>query len=172
MTWGTCLTILGTCTDHVCTTLLLVTVHVCTFLPRSFFWKTPLQTITSHLPLKHVQFTHQNKRFVLKQLFQSIFRVCFGPKQFVFVKQQNGVKFFIFFQQFIFFQFQTVDPCGKNKKKAAESNATLTNQDTATHSNNHPLTRAAFVSFSLVPFKRGNHSLKSRKKSRCVYEYR
>ena len=72
----------------------------------------------NHLPLKHVQFTHQNKRFVLKQLFQSMFRVCFGPKQFVFVKQQNGVKFFIFFQQFIFFQFQTVDPCG-NKKKSS-----------------------------------------------------
>ena len=134
---------------------------------RVVFLENPLQTVTSHLPLKHVQFTHQNKRFVLKQLFQSMFRVCFGPKQFVFVKQQNRVKFFIFFQQFIFFQFQTVDPCEK-KEKQQKDNATLTNQDTATHSNDHPLTRAAFVSFSLVPFKRGNHSLKSRKKARCV----
>ena len=113
--------------NYVCT------LYVCTFLPGSFFWKkkTPIQT--NHLPLKHVQFTHQNKRFVLKQLFQSMFRVCFGPKQFVFVKQQNGVKFFIFFQQFIFFQFQTVDPCDKKtKKKQQKDNATLTNQDTAT----------------------------------------
>jgi hypothetical protein len=103
---------------------------------RVVFLENPLQTVTSHLPLKHVQFTHQNKRFVLKQLFQSMFRVCFGPKQFVFVKQQNRVKFFIFFQQFIFFQFQTVDPCEK-KEKQQKDNATLTNQE---HCNPIPTT--------------------------------